>query len=150
MRSDGYRFMLIKFIAAIVSAIVFSLYNSWRVYTPVSERTMDVGYHSFSVLFAFNFVPDFFIFIIMGLILSPLFDSVILKRFSLNGMKGKFIIMTTYLILGVISGAIVTVFYLKTEFISYYILVSTTAAMIFLFFQIVIYHLMYFGQKRES
>lgn len=149
MHSNSYKFMLIKCTAAIVSAIVFSLYSAWRVYTPVSERASDIGYHSFSVLFAFNFVPDFFIFIILGVILSPVMDSVILKSFNLKGFKGKMIIITAYLVLGIISGAIVTVFFLHTDFIFYYIFVSVTAAMIFLFFQIVIYHLFFSRRKRE-
>ncbi|MGE8037656.1 hypothetical protein [Lysinibacillus sp. NPDC093692] len=44
---------------------------------PVSERLSDKKYQSYSGLFAFNFVPYFFIFIILGATLPPVIDNII-------------------------------------------------------------------------
>ncbi|MGO4888011.1 hypothetical protein ACJ2A9_09660 [Anaerobacillus sp. MEB173] len=76
MLYKGYKFVFIKIIVAIVSAVAFSLYLSWGAYTPVAERIPNVGYYSFSGLFAFNFVPNFFIFLIIGVSLSSVIDSI--------------------------------------------------------------------------
>lgn len=90
--------------AALLSVIAYTLFSSWRIYTPISERVPYVDYSSYSGIFAFNFVPNFFIFIILGLILSPMIDSAIYKRFNLKGIKGVLTIISAYLLLGVVSG----------------------------------------------
>jgi hypothetical protein len=148
MYSKGYKFILIKFIAAIVSAIVFSLYSSWRVYTPVPERAPDIGYHPFSVLFAFNVIPNFFIYIIMGLIMSPVIDSILMKNFRLKGTKGIITVIIAYLILGVIGGVVISLFFLRPDFMVFYISESMTAALIFLSVQSVIYYLFFCRRGR--
>lgn len=146
----GFKYMFIKIIAAIVSIIALSLYGSWKTYTPVSERLSNVDYLSFSGIFAFNFVPIFFIFIILGVILSPLMDSIISKKFNLKGIKGLLTVVLAYLLLGVGSGIIISVFFFRLDFMINYISVSIICAMIFLFFQIV-FQLFFFklGSKQK-
>jgi hypothetical protein len=135
--SFDYKRVFIKIISAVFSAIVFTLFVSWNIYTPVSERLSNVGYHSFIELFAFNFVPNFFVFIIFGAILSPVIESVIFKKINLKGNKGLLKIVLTYILLGAICGIIVSALFFKFDFIINYIFISILGAIIFLFFQTV-------------
>ncbi|KAB2336274.1 hypothetical protein F7731_12345 [Cytobacillus depressus] len=137
MSYTGYKLIFIKIIAAIVSAVAFSFGGAWQTYTPISERLPDIGYYSFSGLFAINFVPSFFIFIILGVILSPVIDSMIIKKFNLKGIKGILTMVLAYLLLGVVSGVIFSIFFFRIDFIINYIFISILGAMIFLFFQTV-------------
>ncbi|NEU31234.1 hypothetical protein GN156_10625 [bacterium LRH843] len=139
MPINGYKNVFIKIVSAIVSAITFSLYSSWIIYTPVSERLSEVGYHSFSGIFAVNFVPNFFVFIILGVILSPLIDRIIFRKFNLNGIKGILTIVLSYLLLGVVSGLLASIFFFNL----YYILVSILGAILFLFFQTVFHFVLF-------
>ncbi|AOZ90775.1 hypothetical protein [Paenibacillus crassostreae] len=150
MYLNGYKYIFIKIIAAIVSTIAFTLYGSWKTYTPLSERLYNVGYNSFSGLFAFNFVPFFFIFIILGVILSPMIDSIILSKFNIKGIKGILIIVLSYLFLGVISGIIISAFFFRLDGIINYISISIIGAMIFLFFQTLFQFLLFkLGSKQK-
>ncbi|MCM3781885.1 hypothetical protein M3231_02760 [Neobacillus mesonae] len=134
----GYKLHFNKTIAAIASAITSTLYSSWMIYTPVTERLPHIGYSSFSGIFAFNFVPLIFFFIVIGLMLSPLVDSVIYRRFDLKGIKGILTIALAYLILGALGGTILSIFFLGTDLILNHIITSILCVMLFLSFQTVI------------
>lgn len=136
-----------KIIAAIVSAIAATLYASWIIYTPINERLPHINYYSYSGIFAVNFVPNFFVFIIVGVILSPVIDSIVYKRFKLKGVKGLLTIILAYLLLGVVSGVMISIFFLRIHFISYYLSVSIFSAMIFLFFQTLLQFFFYRRRK---
>lgn len=135
MYKNGFKFFVIKILAAILSALAFSIFAAWRIYTPLADRLENIEYHSFSGLFAFNVVPNFFIFFILGIILSPVVDSIVLYYFSVKGIKGSLIMILAYLLLGVTGGIFISLFFLRTDYISYYISVSIVAAMIFLVIQ---------------
>lgn len=134
--SFNHKNIFIKIVSAILSAIIFTLFVSWKIYTPVSERVPNVGYQSFIELFAFNFVPNFFIFIIFGAILSPVIEGLISKKFSLKEIKGVIEIVVTYILLGAICGIVVSALFFKFDYIINYIFISILGAMIYLFFQI--------------
>ncbi|KAB2336816.1 hypothetical protein F7731_10750 [Cytobacillus depressus] len=138
MPLNGYKFVFVKIITAIVSAIVFSLASSWKGYTPISERGSDIGYYSFGGLFAFNFVPSIFTFFILGALLSPIVDGIVIKRFELKGIKGILTVIFAYVLLGVISGVLVSIFFLEIGFIFNFIFMAVVSSMIFLFFQTVL------------
>ncbi|KOR89581.1 hypothetical protein [Paenibacillus solani] len=137
MTYNGHIIVFVKIFAAIVSAIAFTLYSSWKIYTPVAERLPDTDYSSFSGLFAINFAPNFVIFIILGVILSPMIDRFIYKKFGLRGIKAILTILLAYLLLGVGGGALVSIFFYKFHFVYHYIVVSLCSVLIFLFFQTV-------------
>ncbi|MBU8906149.1 hypothetical protein KH400_06030 [Desertibacillus haloalkaliphilus] len=126
---------------AIVSAVAFTFYLAWAAYTPVADRVSDVGYYSFSGLFAFNFVPVFFIFIILGVSLSLVIDRLVLHNFNLKGMRGILIMVTAYVVLGVISGVIVAVVFFGVNFINVslikFLFLTIFGALIFLVVQTV-------------
>lgn len=150
MPFGSYKFMFIKIIAAIVSSIAFSLYRAWNIYTPVSERLSNVAYHSFSGIFAFNFVPNFFVFVILGVILSPMIDSIIFRKFRTKGIRGLLTVVVAYLMMGGVGGVLISLFFLSPHMMLKYISVSMRAAMIFLFFQIVFqWMFMKLGSKRK-
>ncbi|MGG3279219.1 hypothetical protein [Paenibacillus solani] len=143
MTNNGYIIVFVKIFAAIVSAIAYTLYSSWKIYTPLAERLPGTDYSSFSSLFAINFAPIFIIFIILGVILSPMIDRFIYKKFGLKGIRGILTILVAYLLLGVGGGAIVSIFFYKIHFIYHYILVSMCSVLIFLFFQTVFQFFLY-------
>lgn len=132
-----YKLIFIKIMAAMVSAIASTMYNSWTLYTPVSERLTNTYYSSYMGIFAINFVQNFFIFIILGVILSPLVDSIVHRRFSVKGIRGILTIIFAYLLLGVISGIVVSFFYMRINLLPYFVYVSVLSAMIFLCIQTV-------------
>lgn len=138
-----YKFVFIKIMAAIISAIACTTYNSWTIYTPVSDRLTHTYYYSFMGIFAINFVPSFFIFMILGVILSPIVDSVIYRRFSVKGIKGILTIILAYLMLGMVGGMFVSLFFFKINFISYFIYVSMISAMVFLCVQSILQFCLY-------
>jgi len=146
MTINGYKKVFVKIISSIISAIIFSMYGSWKIYTPVSERLSDIEYQSYSGLFAFNFVPNFFIFIILGAILSPMMDNIIFKTFNLNGIKGVLPIVGAYILLGIFNGIIISILF-RHDYSIYYILVSVLGALIFLFFQMV-FQFVLFGKRK--
>lgn len=143
MTSNGYIIVFVKIFAAIVSAFAFTLYTSWKIYTPVAERLPDTDYSSFSGLFAINFAPNFIIFIILGVILSPMIDRFMYKKIGLKGVKGILTILLAYLLLGVGGGALVSIFFYKIHFVYHYIVVSMCSVLIFLFFQTVFQFFLY-------
>lgn len=138
MSLNGYKFIFVKIITAIVSAIVFSLASSWEGYTPISERASNIGYSSFGGLFAFNFVPSIFIFFILGAILSPIIDGIVIKRFELKGIKGILTVIFAYVLLGIISGVLLSIFFLEIGFTLNFIFMAVVSSMTFLFFQTVL------------
>ena len=87
MQRRGYKLTFIKIITAMVSSVIFSLYVSWRAYTPVANRIEDVYYYSFSGILAFNFVPNFFIFTILGVMLSSVIERIVFTKFNMKGLK---------------------------------------------------------------
>lgn len=135
MALNGYKFIFMKIITAFVSAIVFSLTSSLKGYTPLSERVSDIGYYSFGGLFAFSFVPSIFIFIILGAFLSPIVDGIVIKKFELKGIKGILTVIFAYVLLGIISGVIVSILFFEIDFIFNFIFMAVVCSMIFLFFQ---------------
>jgi hypothetical protein len=135
--SFTYKRIYIKIISVVFSAIIFTLIVSWKIYTPVSDRHTNIEYQSFIGLFAFNFVPNFFIFIIFGAILSPIIESVIFKKGNLKGIKGLLKIGVTYILLGAICGIVISALFFKFDFIINYIFISILGAVIFVFFQTV-------------
>lgn len=143
MTNNGYIIVFVKIFAAIVSAIAYTLYSSWKIYTPIAERLPDTDYFSFSGLFAINFAPNFIIFIILGVILSPMIDRFIYKKFGLKGFKGVLTILLAYLLLGVGGGALVSIFFYKMNFVYHYMVVSMCCVLIFLFFQTVFQFFLY-------
>lgn len=127
-----YKLVFVKIMAAIISAIASTAYNSWTIYTPVSDRLTHTYYYSFMGIFAINFVPSFFIFMILGVIVSPIVDSIIYRKFSVKGIKGILTIISAYLILGMVGGMFVSLFFFKINYISNFIYVSMVSAMVFL------------------
>lgn len=140
MQHRGYKLTFIKIIAAMVSSVIFSLYVSWRAYTPVAERIADVYYYSFSSIFAFNFVPNFFIFTILGVMLSSVIERIVFTKFNMKGIKGILILTSAYILLGIISGVLIGVFLFGVHsIINVYMLSFLTltilGALLFLFVQ---------------
>ncbi|WDH83111.1 hypothetical protein [Paenibacillus urinalis] len=143
MRDHHYNQLFIKIAAAIVSAIVLTLFISWTIYTPESERMADTAYTSYFGIFAFNFVPIFFICIIFGAMLSPVADGVLYRRFHMEGVRGVILLLIAYLLLGMVCGMIVSMFFGQISFMSGFIRTSIICAVVFLFFQILLQALFY-------
>ncbi|MBT2687098.1 hypothetical protein J7I93_02755 [Bacillus sp. ISL-47] len=135
MSFNSSRPFYIKLLSAVISALAFSLAASWITFTLAGERLSNVEYHSFSGLFAFNFIPAFFIFIVLGVIISPLIDRILVKLYSLTGIEGFVRVVLAYLFLGIMSGIIVSLFFFRLDFILFYISVSILCSMVFLLVQ---------------
>ncbi|MCG7376375.1 hypothetical protein MH215_05175 [Paenibacillus sp. ACRSA] len=143
MYAKDYRYIGMKIIAIFVSTLILSLYGSWRAYTPEPDRVSDVGYYSFGGIFAIQVVPLFFVFIILGLIVSPFVDTMIFNKFHSKGVKGLLTFIVAYLLLGVVSGIIVSIFFRRVESVLFFITISILGAMIFLFVQLAIQGIFY-------
>lgn len=143
MYAKDYRYMGMKIIAVFVSTLILSLYGSWRAYTPESDRVSDIGYYSFGGIFAIQVVPIFFVFILLGVILSPFIDTIIFNKFHSKGVKGLLTFVTAYLLLGVVSGIIISIFFRRVDSILFFSTLSITGAMIFLFVQLAIQGIFY-------
>ncbi|WP_145047607.1 hypothetical protein [Paenibacillus xylanexedens] len=138
MYAKDYRYIGMKIIAVFVSTLILSLYGSWRAYTPESDRVSDVGYYSFGGIFAIQVVPLFFVFIIIGLMVSPFIDTMIFNKFHSKGVKGLLTFVIAYLLLGVVSGIMISIFFRRVDSILFFSTLSTTGAMIFLVVQLVL------------
>ena len=137
LNKKGYSLFMIKVIAAVMSAVLYTLYISWTIYTPISERLSNTAYYSFGGIFAINFVPTFFIAFIMGPMLSPLMDRAIYKSFNLKGLGGMLIVVSAYLVLGISTALLISLFFTGMRLVSSYIYMSLFISMIFLFIQTV-------------
>ncbi len=135
MVRKGNSLFMIKVIAAMLSAVISTIYFSWRIYTPLSERLSTTEYSPFIGIFAFNFVPIFFISIIMGPMLSPVMDRIIYKRFNLTGLRSMLIVVFSYLLLGMVSAILVSLIFSGTTLFFSYISISLWNSMVFLFIQ---------------
>lgn len=140
MQHRGSKLTFIKIIAAMVSSVIFSLYVSWRAYTPVAERIADVYYYPFYGIFAFNLVPIFFIFTILGVMLSFVIERIVFTKFNMRGVKGILTLTSAYISLGIISGILIGVFFLGVHsIINIYMLrflsLTIFGALLFLFIQ---------------
>ncbi|WP_338543803.1 hypothetical protein [Paenibacillus tundrae] len=138
MYAKDYRYIGMKIIAVFVSTLILSLYGSWRAYTPESDRVSDVGYYSFGGIFAIQVVPLFFVFIIIGLMVSPFIDTMIFNKFHSKGVKGLLTFVIAYLLLGVVSGIMISIFFRRVDSILFFSTLSITGAMIFLVVQLVL------------
>ncbi|KQY94693.1 hypothetical protein ASD24_03885 [Paenibacillus sp. Root52] len=143
MYAKDYRYIGMKIIAVFVSTLILSLYGSWRAYTPESDRVSDVGYYSFGGIFAIQVVPIFFVFIILGIMLSPFIDTMIFNKFHSEGVKGLITFVIAYLLLGVVSGIMISIFFRRVDSILFFSTLSITGSMIFLVVQLVLQGIIY-------
>ncbi|MDQ0171518.1 hypothetical protein [Paenibacillus tundrae] len=150
MYAKNYRYIGMKMIAVFVSTLILSLYGSWRAYTPESDRISDIGYYSFGGIFAIQVVPLFFVFIILGLMVSPLIDAMIFSKFHSKGVKGLLTFVIAYLLLGVVSGIITSIFFRRVESILFFSTISIIGAMIFLFVQLALQGIFYKRRTTEG
>lgn len=141
---------MVKSIAAVLSAVLYTLYVSWIMYTPESERLSNTAYSSYVGIFSFNFVPIFFIAIIMGPMLSPLMDRAIYKSFNLKGLGGMLIVISAYLMLGINVALLISFFFTGMRLVLSYIYMSLFISMIFLFIQTVFQFFVYKLGSRGS
>ncbi|WP_128102062.1 hypothetical protein [Paenibacillus sp. DCT19] len=150
MYAKDYRYIGMKIIAVFVSTLILSLYGSWRAYTPESDRVSDVGYYSFGGILAIQVVPIFFVFIILGVILSPFIDTMIFNKFHSKGVKGLITFVIAYLLLGVVGGIMISIFFRRVDSILFFSTLSITGSMIFLVVQFVLQGIFYKRRAKDN
>jgi L-lactate permease len=141
----------VKFVSAIVSALLISLYWSISSYTPMAERMDDVAYYSSGFWYGFTIVLliNLAIFLILVMPLSNLMDGIVMSRLQIRNGKRIFLMIIAYGVMGVICGIIFAIFVHATENLRSIMLMFVMLTLVYLLCQYIIKWLFSKARQRK-